>query len=110
MSAGWHVDLRPDGIFEVKTEVGKPMFDGAFRPDMPDGLRFSILTKVAEAPAMLSVLMVVLSELSALAAGLIEQQGGGAVGQVSARKDSPRLFELIDLVKAQVATANGEES
>lgn len=102
------VDLQPSGLFTLSTPVGRPLFDGAFRGDIPERMRVAELSVIAEAPAMFALLRGVLQETETAIQNLIAQGGGGALGQKHALDQAPGLFQMRDLLREQITRASGE--
>lgn len=51
----WHIE-RTGRMFVVRNELGREMFDGAFRNDIPEAMQARMLALIAEAPEMLEAL------------------------------------------------------
>jgi hypothetical protein len=52
----YQIELQSSGLFVVSTAVGKPLFDGAFRSDIPDSVREAVLNLLAAGPELLEML------------------------------------------------------
>lgn len=102
----WHIEIQHSGLFIVATQAGKPILEGAFRPDIQQKHRMKVLHQIAESPDMEALLVIVRDELIRVNEALSQSMGEGALGQAQARQAAPRLFELVDMIDSQMSACS----
>ena len=105
----FNVEIQNNGLFVIQTQLGKPLLDGYFRPEVPAKLRMKVLHQLSEAPAMEELLAVIVADLKTINDALAESMGEGALGHAQARQAAPRLFELVDMIEERLAACDSSK-